>query len=117
MGLADDNMSVYIPALCFHKMCFIKLKYCIRETLNLLTDADSSSDTKTDRNGQKRRKFEVGVNFLPDPRGAGHAKAFQISSVGPSVGRMVGWSDGRLDGRSVSLIVSVGPSVGRSKDD
>ena len=24
----------------------------IRETLNLLTDADSSTDTKTDRNGQ-----------------------------------------------------------------
>ena len=28
-------------------------KYCIRETLNLLMDADSNTDTKTDRNGQE----------------------------------------------------------------
>ena len=53
------------------------------------------------------------TGFLPDPRGAGHAKAFQFLSVGPSVGP----SDGRMVGWSVSLIVSVGPSVGRSKDD
>ena len=45
--------------------------------------------------------------LLPDPGGAGHAKAFQFLSVGPSVGRSVGRSD--------SLIVSVGLSVGRSK--
>ena len=49
----------------------------------------------------------TGWKSLPDPRGAGHAKAFQFLSVGPSVRRSVG--------RSVSLIVSVGPSVARSK--
>ena len=44
--------------------------------------------------------------FLPDPRGAGHAKAFQFSSVGLSVGPSVGWS--------VRLSYRVRRSVGRS---
>ena len=40
-------------------------------------------------------------NYLPDPRGAGHAKAFQISSVGPSVGQSVRLSVGRIVGPSL----------------
>ena len=31
-------------------------KSCIRETLNLSTCVDSSTDTKTDKNGQKEKK-------------------------------------------------------------
>ena len=54
--------------------------------------------------------LQVVTKLLPDPRGAGHAKAFQISSVGPSVGRSVGLSVGRLVG---PVLLSC-PSVRRS---
>ena len=51
--------------------------------------------------------------FLPDPKGAGHAKAFQFLSVGPSVGQSVSRSVGLSVCRSVGLSVcrSVGPTL------
>ena len=36
----------------------------IQETLTLLTDADSSTDTKTNRNGQKKTLFFIIIFFF-----------------------------------------------------
>ena len=53
-------------SLCKSNGEFHVTKSCIRETLNLLTCADSSIDTKTDRNGQKSRFF-LNVIFHVSP--------------------------------------------------
>ena len=52
-------------------------KSCIRDTLNLLTDADSSTNTKTKKNGQRGpSNFFVYIFFFRVPTCCGGVKFF-----------------------------------------